>query len=509
MDNNNPSWGEVIFGENKLSNVINIVLYSYIGSHFVPNIAIQAPTDFLQRETHHYSATDYTQDEQRVDTSLITVSGPDYDTHIFNGFKGLNAEEAQGLVDAHYYGVEDPYKFVSKYHYTHPDYDALISGVTIPEIALNINPDIEYSARLMEHITHRVSEKMLYKLDSFTSLALPYDRELTMDDYEKASPIITALTGGIVQQHIITQPNTALKRFVAKHDRQNTRYNQAASVQSSVFNERVLYLEIPNFTYGITEQTQDAYHQAKEKYGAKLESIIIDLRDNGGGYATETAALADTFTAAIDLGKLIYSASAAQEYIEHIKGSRDQITTLPIKILINDETASAAEVFAGTLQDTKRAKLFGKTPSYGKGISYVTLDNYLKATGASLTVTNAALYLPKSGAYQAIGIQPDVLVKMTPRDHEYERVYMKDFPNHLPNPESKTELPKATFKCAVDFKYAVGEKQAWYMKDNMSTGKAYQVNLGYDETMLCALDDIGNTPQYSTTTRNIAPVPSV
>lgn len=458
--------------------------------------------DFLMAEEKHYKASEYTQDPARIDNSTIEVRGPDFDTHIFEGFKGLSKDEAQSLVDAHYYNIEDPYKIISQYHYLRPEYNQLIDGFEVPEIAAKLNPEADYSPAAIEFVAQAISESQLAALDSHTRIKFPDNRNLTTDDVEAYYSIEDSLVSADIKDIMYGAMDVSRDNVRAMHAHLNTKYNDYENVQSAVFDERVLYLEIPHFQDNIYSQTVSAIKQAQTKYPNSLEAIFIDVRDTPGGYAHETYAIIDALTNETDLGLMKHG----PVYTEHVTSELEQITSLPISIFINNESASAAEIFAGSLQGLNRAKVFGKTPSYGKAISQINLSRELRNDDIKLTLTASSVFLPQIGSYQGLGIQPDVLVNMTPRDHKYGYIYMKDYPNHIPNPEGKTVLAPAPYSCKVDFDYAKGEKQAWYHKDNLSTGKSYNVNLGYDETMLCALDDLEDKPKYSITKPNIPSV---
>ena len=141
-----------------------------------------------------------------------------------------------------------------------------------------------------------------------------------------------------------------------------------------------------------------------ELVSAGATSIILDLRDNGGGWVSSAVSIADIF---LDKQLLVYS---LDRY-----GYRDESWTsegkvdLPLIVLVNEYSASSSEILAGGLQNAGRATVMG-TQSYGKGIiQYViTLDG--DKDGFQFTV--AQYYLPDGTVVHKVGITPDIEVKI-------------------------------------------------------------------------------------------------
>ena len=134
-------------------------------------------------------------------------------------------------------------------------------------------------------------------------------------------------------------------------------------------------------------------------------SIVLDLRDNPGGWVSHAVEVADLF---LDKELLVYA--------EYRDGSRDENwtragrTDIPLVILINENSASSSEILAGGLQNLGRATLVGTT-SYGKGIiQYVLPVDDSNKDGFQFTV--AQYYLNDGTAVHKIGISPDVVVEM-------------------------------------------------------------------------------------------------
>ncbi|KAA3612610.1 MAG: S41 family peptidase [Calditrichaeota bacterium] len=120
-----------------------------------------------------------------------------------------------------------------------------------------------------------------------------------------------------------------------------------------------------------------------------MRSLVLDLRDNGGGYLSSAVEVAGRF---LPPGKLIvYTMGKDPASYQEYRSSRDShFSDLPITILINHGTASAAEIVAGALQDWDRALIVGET-SFGKGL---VQSQYRFKDGSALLVTTAKYYTP-------------------------------------------------------------------------------------------------------------------
>ena len=157
------------------------------------------------------------------------------------------------------------------------------------------------------------------------------------------------------------------------------------------------YIAIQSFTGVTAEQFAELLEQIKEK-GA--ESLIIDLRGNGGGLVS---AACDTLRELIPDGVLVYT--------EDKNGNKEEITSesgkeagIPTAVLVDEDTASASEIFAGALQDRQKAVIVG-TQTYGKGIIQ---DVYKLGDGSVVRLTVAHYYTPNGNNIHEVGITPDV-----------------------------------------------------------------------------------------------------
>lgn len=175
----------------------------------------------------------------------------------------------------------------------------------------------------------------------------------------------------------------------------------------------IAYINLSSFTEGCSSDVRKAFIELKEK-GAK--GLVLDLRDNGGGSLSEAVKIVNMFvpkgiTLVKTKGKI---ARANSEY----KTTEEPIdTVMPIVVLVNENTASASEITAGSLQDLDRGVVLG-AKTFGKGlVQQVVQVPY----GGSLKLTSGKYYIPSGRCIQALKYKhakggraealPDSLVK--------------------------------------------------------------------------------------------------
>lgn len=162
------------------------------------------------------------------------------------------------------------------------------------------------------------------------------------------------------------------------------------------------YLKLPSFDEGTAKDFKEKVNELQSK-GAK--SLIIDLRNNGGGIVDEATDIADML---LDKGETIISTVDKDEKKEITYSKTEKEFSMPIVILANENSASASEILACSLQDNERAKIIG-TKTYGKGIIQTLMS---LSDGSGLKITTEEYYTPKGTTIHKVGITPDEEVKL-------------------------------------------------------------------------------------------------
>jgi carboxyl-terminal processing protease len=224
-------------------------------------------------------------------------------------------------------------------------------------------------------------------------------------------------------------------------------------------------LRISGFNEKTTDEAEAAFAEIKAK-NPKMKGLVIDLRNNPGGLLDQAVSISDLF---LEGGEIVSQRGRDPRDVERYNARPGDITGgLPIVVLINSGTASAAEIVSGALQDRKRAEVVGLT-SFGKG-SVQTVIPLRGGVDGALKLTTAKYYTPSGRSIQKTGIEPDLEVAST-RDEAQtiaNRAYQfseASFKNALNADEGKVrkaphapaEAPPETFDAKKDFQLARAE----------------------------------------------------
>jgi carboxyl-terminal processing protease len=170
----------------------------------------------------------------------------------------------------------------------------------------------------------------------------------------------------------------------------------------------IAYVKLIEFNRASGPKMQEALD---ELLAQNPTGLILDLRNNPGGFLDQSIDIADMF---LPKGDVLYERNR-QGLDETFRSDNGDIAEeIPLVVLINGGSASASEIVAGAIQDRGRGILIGET-SFGKGS--VQTVNYL-SYGAELRVTIARWYTPNNNTINGVGITPDIEVERTIDDYE-------------------------------------------------------------------------------------------
>ncbi len=288
-------------------------------------------------------------------------------------------------------GLEDPYT----YYYSADEFTALWEEDegAYAGIGIQLSGSIEtYLCTIMRVFEDSPAEKAgLHKGDI---LAQVNDLEVTTYTMQEAVDIMRGNVGETVK--LIVKRGNELLDFEISRAQVHVNW-----VSSCMLEEQIGYIAL----YEFSGDCSSAFHQQLDtlmQQGAK--GLIIDLRDNPGGWVDDAVKLADIFLPECNVA-----------YMEKRDGTREYYTAsageleIPTVVLINENSASASEILSGALQDYQKATIVGVT-SFGKGVVQYVLPVGTKGAGMQLTI--AQYFTPHGNVVHKKGITPDVEVEM-------------------------------------------------------------------------------------------------
>ncbi|MFA5321831.1 MAG: S41 family peptidase, partial [Smithella sp.] len=221
---------------------------------------------------------------------------------------------------------------------------------------------------------------------------------------------------------------------------------QVKSVKVKKIEGNIGYIRIAAFQ----ERTADDLRKALKEVGEKnnpLKGLILDLRNDPGGLLTQAIEVSDIFLKA---GVIVSTRGRAKNMDTKAEAVNDNNEiSCPIVVLVNEGTASAAEIVAGALQDNSRALIVGMQ-TFGKASVQTVIP---LGGGSALKLTTARYYTPKGRSIQAEGITPDIIVPFIRAAEEAEgnseRIREKDLTGHIkPAKEDGTKVDETQNKDA-------------------------------------------------------------
>jgi carboxyl-terminal processing protease len=245
---------------------------------------------------------------------------------------------------------------------------------------------------------------------------------------------------------------------------------KVVSVKSRMLDDSIGYIKIIQFQGQTTDELEKALKGLEEK---GMKKLVLDLRNDPGGL----------LDASVDVSGKFLPKDSLVVYLQGRQKTdrKDFITTsaqtprgYPMVVMVNTGSASASEIVAGALQDSKRAVIVG-TQTFGKG----SVQTVFPLDGGGLRLTTAKYYTPSGRSIQNVGITPDIEVKLPtvkePKDGESVHVVVreKDLDRHLKN-ETVTEEKKKKEQPAGEEEFAM-EVMPKEDKDDIQLQKAIEI----------------------------------
>ena len=317
-------------------------------------------------------------------------------------------EIRNGLLHGLVEGIGDPYSV----YYTKEEYEDL--SIKTTGTYYGIGAGLRQDPKTMQVTVNKV-----YKgTPAEESGLLKDDVILYVDDIEATSMELSKLVLNIrgeegTSVHLKIYRESTAETLEFDVERRNV---ELPSVESRVLEDGIGYIQISEFQKNTAEQF-DTHLKGLMQQGVK--GIVVDLRDNPGGLLGAVTEILDEL---LPEGLIVYT--------EDKYGKRDEYKSdansidIPMVVLVNGNSASASEIFAGAVKDYGYAKIIG-TKTYGKGIVQTILKLGDKD---ALKITTAKYFTPNGNYIHGVGIEPDIEI-------EYEvpenKVYNQETDNQL------------------------------------------------------------------------------
>jgi carboxyl-terminal processing protease len=198
------------------------------------------------------------------------------------------------------------------------------------------------------------------------------------------------------------------------------------------------YIRLKQFQQGTHEELLRAAGKLRTASKAPLAGVILDMRNNPGGLVDEAEGVADEFLSS----GVIYSTRHRSRVVDEAKAhDGGAFATLPVVVLVNEYSASSAELVAGALQDHRRGTLVGAA-TFGKGSVQTIFE---LPGGAGMRLTTMRYYTPSGRSIQAQGIRPDIAIEAAQRSESAAAIMReRDLEGHLaPESGGATGRPRA------------------------------------------------------------------
>lgn len=256
---------------------------------------------------------------------------------------------------------------------------------------------------------------------------------------DQASQLLRGKPGSSVT--LTLQPEDADKPYTVKLVRQEV---HVPSTHAELLAKGYGYLRISDFGDDTAGGVASDMKELVRKNGGPLTGLVLDIRNNPGGLLDAAVAVSDDF---LDHGLIVTARGRAPDAdIERHATPGDLLDGAPLVVLVNEGTASAAEIVAGALQDNHRALIMGNQ-TFGKGSVQTVIP---LPQGDAIKLTTALYYTPSGRSIQAYGITPDVVVdplQLSSDEQDDAAAQLKEskLRGHLAN----TAPPPATGNAAI------------------------------------------------------------
>ncbi|HEY5482180.1 MAG TPA: S41 family peptidase [Verrucomicrobiae bacterium] len=195
-----------------------------------------------------------------------------------------------------------------------------------------------------------------------------------------------------------------------------------------ISDNKIGYIRLVQFGEKTSADLETALKKLKDE---GMQGLVLDLRGNPGGLLDQAVDVCEKFLPRGDLVVTTEGRNPSQNSVRKARGRGDELHNMPMVVLVNLGSASASEIVAGCLQDTKRAIILGEK-TFGKGSVQSILP---LGDGSALRLTTAKYYTPSHKVIHEEGITPDIVVPVT--DEDERDILLRHTPGGLQSLDDK------------------------------------------------------------------------
>lgn len=302
-------------------------------------------------------------------------------------------KQEEALYDGIMEGLDDPYSV----YYTAEEYAELQEDTSGEYVGIGavVTKNEDMQVEIVRPIKESPAEEAGLKAGDI--LVQVDDTVITDQELSVVVDMIRGLEGTTAHLRIYREGEPDYLEFDVER-----RTVENFTVESEMLDDKVAYISVTQFNDNTAQEFEDAMEECQNQ-GA--QAAIIDLRDNPGGLLTAVVDMCDYI---MDDGVIVSTKDRAGNNIGEYRDTGKHSVDIPLVVLVNGNSASASEIFAGALQDSGKAKLVGKT-TFGKGIVQSVMP---LSDGTAIKITIAKYFTPNGSDIHEKGIAPDYEVEL-------------------------------------------------------------------------------------------------
>lgn len=313
------------------------------------------------------------------------------DNYLFD----IDTEKVQnGIYKGYIAGLEDPYSA----YYTSQEYTRLAESVNGAYsgigVAVSMNTETQQVVIVQVYENTPAANAGVLAGDVISKVNGEDVTGMSLSDVvsrtkgeEGSSVVLTVFRESDQQYHDLTAVRENIKK---------------QTVDYTMLDGQIGYLQVTEFDEVTAEQFNEAL-AALEEQG--MQGLVIDLRNNPGGVLNTVVSMADQL---LPEGKVVYTEDKNGEGQTFYSDEEHQFNK-PLAVLVNGNSASASEIFAGAIKDYQKGILVG-TKTFGKGI---VQNIYTLSDGSAVKLTVSRYFTPSGVCIHEVGIEPDIVVELS------------------------------------------------------------------------------------------------